>query len=49
MARWEPRSPKETLQSSLDRLKKRILGKQTEIKDLETQAKQVEEALKALK
>jgi hypothetical protein len=49
MARWEPRSLKETLQSSLDRLKKRIQGKQTEIKALETEARQVEEALKALK
>jgi predicted nucleic acid-binding Zn-ribbon protein len=49
MARWEPRSPKETLQASLERLRKRIQTKQTELKDLEGQAKQVEEALKALK
>jgi hypothetical protein len=48
MARWEPRSPKETLQASLDRLKKRIVGKKEEIQELEAQAKQVEQALKAL-
>jgi predicted nucleic acid-binding Zn-ribbon protein len=49
MARWEPRTPKENLQASLERLKKRIQGKQSEVKDLEAQARQVEEALKALK
>lgn len=49
MARWEPRTPKESLQASLDRIKKRIQGKQAEVKELEAQARQVEEALKALK
>lgn len=48
MARWEPRTPKESLQASLERLKKRIQTKQQEIKELETQAKQVEQAIKAL-
>ena len=48
MARWQPRTPKEGLQASLERLKKRIHSKQLEIKDLENQAKQVEQAIKAL-
>ncbi len=48
MARWEPRTPKESLQASLERLKKRIQTKQQEVKELETQAKQVEQAIKAL-
>jgi predicted nucleic acid-binding Zn-ribbon protein len=48
MARWEPRTPKESLQASLDRLKKRIQSKQAEMKELEVQAKQVEQAIKAL-
>jgi hypothetical protein len=48
MARWQPRTPKEGLQASLDRLKKRIQAKHQEIKELEAQAKQVEQAIKAL-
>lgn len=48
MARWEPRTPKESLQASLDRLKSRIQAKQQEIQELQTQAKQVETAIKAL-
>lgn len=48
MARWQPRTPKEALQASLERLKARIQGKQQEIKELEGQAKQVEQAIKAL-
>lgn len=48
MARWQPRTPKEGLQASLERLKKRIQAKQLEIKELETQSKQVEQAIKAL-
>ena len=48
MARWEPRTPKESLQASLERLKKRIQTKQQEVKELELQAKQVEQAIKAL-
>ena len=48
MARWEPRTPKESLQASLERLKKRIQTKQQEVKELETQAKQFEQAIKAL-
>ena len=48
MARWEPRTPKESLQASLERLKKRIQTKQQEVKELEAQAKQVEQAIKAL-
>ena len=48
MARWEPRTPKESLQASLERVKERILKKQQELKELEGQAKQVEQAVKAL-
>lgn len=48
MARWQPRTPKESLQASLERLKSRIQAKQQEIKELEVQAKQVEQAIKAL-
>ena len=48
MARWQPRTPKESLQASLERLKVRIQAKQQEIQDLQTQAKQVEQAIKAL-
>jgi predicted nucleic acid-binding Zn-ribbon protein len=48
MARWQPRTPKESLQASLERLKARIQTKQQEIQDLQTQAKQVEQAIKAL-
>jgi hypothetical protein len=49
MARWEPRTIRETMKASLDRLRKRIAAKQAEIQKLEGEAKQVEEALKALK
>lgn len=48
MARWQPRTPKESLQASLERLKQRIQAKRQEIKDLEGQAGQVEQAIKAL-
>lgn len=48
MARWQPRTPKESLQAALERLKARIQGKKQEIKELETQATQVEQAVKAL-
>lgn len=48
MARWQPRTPKESLQASLERLKARIQGKKQEIKELETQTAQVEQAIKAL-
>jgi len=48
MARWQPRTPKESLQSSLERLKARIQGKKQEIKELEQQATQVDQAIKAL-
>ena len=48
MARWQPRTPKESLQASLERLKTRIEGKKQEIKELENQARQVEQAVKAL-
>jgi prefoldin subunit 5 len=48
MARWEPRTPKETLQSSLERLKGRIQKTKQELKELEGQATQVEQAVKAL-
>ena len=48
MARWQPRTPKESLQASLERLKARIQAKAKEVKDLENQARQVEQAIKAL-
>lgn len=48
MARWQPRTPKESLQASLERLKQRITSKKQEIKELEQQATQVEQAIKAL-
>jgi predicted nucleic acid-binding Zn-ribbon protein len=48
MARWEPRTPKQSLESSLERLRKRITDKNKEVKELELQAKQVEQAIKAL-
>ena len=48
MARWQPRTPKEALESSLERLKGRIEGKKQEIRELEDQRKQVEQAIKAL-
>jgi hypothetical protein len=35
MARWEPRTPKESLQASAERLKTRVEAKQAEIKDLD--------------
>jgi predicted nucleic acid-binding Zn-ribbon protein len=48
MARWQPRTPKESLQASLERLKARIQTKQQEIQELQTQSKQVEQAIKSL-
>ena len=48
MARWQPRTPKESLQASLERLDVRIKTKKQEIADLEGQKKQVEQAIKAL-
>jgi hypothetical protein len=48
MARWKPRTPKESLEASLERLKQRIVTKRQEIKELEAQATQVEHAIKAL-
>ena len=48
MARWQPRTPKESLEASLERLKTRIEGKKQEIRELEDQRKQVEQAIKAL-
>jgi cell division protein FtsB len=48
MARWQPRTPKESLEASLERVKARIDTKKQEIKELEDQRKQVEQAIKAL-
>jgi hypothetical protein len=48
MGRWEPKSPKESLQASQERLKGRIQKKKLEIKELETQMAQVDQAIKAL-
>ena len=41
MARWQPRTPKESLQVSLERLDARIKTKKQEIADLEGQKRQV--------
>ena len=48
MARWQARTPKESLEVSLQRLKDRIEGKKQEIRTLEAQRQQVEVAIKAL-
>lgn len=48
MARWQPKTPKEALEGSAKRIKERIDGKKAEIRDLEGQLKQVEQAIKAL-
>ena len=48
MARWQPRTPKESLEASLERLKTRIQSKLQEIKGMEVQARQVEQAIKAM-
>jgi hypothetical protein len=48
MPRWTPKSPKESLQSTLDRLKARITTKKQELKEMEDQARQLEAAVKAL-
>lgn len=48
MPKWQPRTPKQSLQVSLDRLKQRIVSKQQEIKELEAQARQIDLAIKAL-
>ena len=48
MARWQPRTPKESLEASLERLKGRIEGKKQELKELEEQRRQIEGAIKVL-
>jgi len=48
MARWQPRTPKETLQSSLTRLDTQIAAKEKDIKELKAQKAQVDQAIKAL-
>lgn len=48
MARWQPKTPKESLEASLDRVKSRIETKKAELKELEDQRRQVEQAIKAL-
>lgn len=48
MARWQPRTPRESLEASRDRLAQRIEAKKQEIRELEEQRKQVEHAIKAL-
>lgn len=48
MARWQPRTPLENLQSSLQRINSRIEGKRQEIKELEEQKKLVDQAITAL-
>ena len=48
MARWEPKTPQQSLQGSLERIKTQIDQKKHELADLEGQRNQVEQALKAL-
>lgn len=48
MAKWQPHTPLENLQGSLKRLNARIDGKHKEIKELDDQKKQVEQAIAAL-
>jgi predicted nucleic acid-binding Zn-ribbon protein len=48
MARWQPRTPKENLEASLERVKTRIEGKKQEVKDLEDHQRQIEHAIEAL-
>lgn len=48
MARWQPRTPKESLQAQLERLKARKKVKMDEVKDLDTQIQQVEQLIKGL-
>ena len=48
MARWQPRTAKETIQASLTRLDHQIAAKEKDIKELKIQKAQVEQAVKAL-
>jgi hypothetical protein len=48
MARWTPRTPKESLEASIARIDARIETKKQELKELQDQRKQVEHAVKAL-
>ena len=48
MARWEPRTPTETMRAQLERLRVRIQKSQQNTMELEGQAKQLEQAIKAL-
>lgn len=48
MARWQPRTLKETLQAQLTRLDTQIANKEKEIKDLKNQRVQAEQAIKAM-
>jgi prefoldin subunit 5 len=48
MPRWQPRTPQESLQTSLERIKTRIETTKQEFAELEGQRRQVEQALKAL-
>lgn len=48
MSRWEPKTPAENLAGSLKRINTRIEAKRAEIRELEEQKKQVEQAVAAL-
>lgn len=48
MARWTPRSPKESLEASIARIDARIESKKQELKVLQQQRTEVERAVKAL-
>jgi len=48
MARWQAKTPKETLESQKERLNKRIEEKKSEVKDLEDQRKGLDKAIAAM-
>jgi cell division protein FtsB len=48
MARWQARTPKETMESQKERLTRRIDEKKAEIKDLEDQRKGLDKAIAAM-
>ena len=48
MVRRQPRTPKESLEAALERLKGRIESKKQKMKELDDQRKPVEQAIKAL-
>ena len=48
MARWEPKTPKESLESQLKRINTRIKAKEDDIKELQKGAAQIQKAITAM-